>query len=58
MKMDSIKKRLMDLNDSGDGNTNVMNNSWNEGYLHGLWHANAIIEDQFDVLMNWLKTGE
>jgi len=58
MRLKNIKQKLMELNDDGEGNTNIMLNSWNEGYITALVDYAVINEDEFDTLMEWFKTGE
>jgi len=58
MRLKNIKQKLMELNDDGEGNTNIMLNSWNEGYITALVDYAVINEDEFDTLIEWFKTGE
>ncbi len=58
MRLKNIKRKLMELNDDGKGNTNIMLNPWNEGYITALVDYAVINEDEFDTLMKWFKTGE
>ena len=48
--VNNIKLRLLDINRNG------IDMAWNEGYLSGLADHDIIYEQEFEILLEWIKT--